>query len=282
MSRLRIGLLGPDGTHTAEAGVNYCQERKSPLYVKWYDSIDGCFVGVENGHVAKAVVPILNSTRNASWVNETLKGLRDMDVKICDEYIASIRHHLAAFPGASLDNIKYVHSKDKAYRQCQKTVKRLCPDAQFRGASSTAAAAEELCISEAQDLAVIVTESAAQLYNLQILEEDIQDDPLNKTRFIVLSKQEHPPTGDDKTTLLFEFKEVEKPALLGTVLEEFSKRKVSLTYIQSIPKDGQLDNFTFYCELFGHLKDENIDGAITALEKNRDMDFFKVLGSYPR
>lgn len=278
---MKFGLLGPKGTHTEEAGQEYCQRNESNYQIKLLKTIEDCFIALENMEVDKTIVPLLNSTRSASWVNETLQGLRDRKVKIYSEYVSIIKHHLAVLPGVNLRDVKKIYSKDKAYQQCVKNISSICKDFHFVNFNSTADAAKKLLISKEKESAVITTKRAAKMYNLDILAENVHDDPLNKTKFIVLGRYYYHKTGNDKTTLLFEFKDVEEPGLLGDVLHHFSENKISLAYIQSIPK-GKLDDFTFYCEIFGHLEDKNVNLAIEKIKNNQNIDYFKVLGSYPR
>jgi len=280
-SKIKLGLLGPDGTFTAEAGIEYSMRRELEPEMVWYKTIEECFAAVEEDEVDRAVVPILNSTRGASWVNETLKRLRDSDVMIYDEQILQIRHNLAALPGVGLEDIRYIHSKDKALQQCRKNLLRLCPYAEFRDESSTAAAAQKIRKLNERQRSALVPKRAAELYNLEILAEDVQDYPNNKTRFIVISRHDNEPTGKDKTTAIFEFHGVDRPSLLYNIMKELAERNISLAYLQSIPKDGELDEFTFYCDIHGHRKDRLMSEAIKTIERDENLSYWKVLGSYP-
>jgi len=282
---ITLGLLGPDGTFTAEVGYNYVERRGLTPRIQWYKSIEDCFRAVEDSEVDRAVVPMLNSTADAGWVNQTLRGLRDNGIMIYDEQILPIRHHLAALPGVTLGEIEYIWSKDKAVQQCSRYLADLGKDREkeleVEYTSSTAAATTRIKEGGLRTHAAIVSQRAVDLYGLEVLARDIQDDPRNKTRFIVISKQDHDSTGDDKTTILFEFKEVEDAGLLDRILHEFSRRGISLRYIQSLPKNGSLDDFTFYCDINGHREGKYLKEAIEAVEKNVDLNYFKVLGSYP-
>ena len=184
---IRLALLGPDGTFTAEAGMDYIKRRGISAEIKWYRKIEDCFDAVEKQEADRAMVPILNSTTTAAWINETLKKLRDNHVMIYDEYILPIRHHLAALPGAATEGIRYVHSKDKAFQQCENSLSRLFKDVDFIYENSTAAAAQTVKGLNARDRAAVAPFRAVELYGLEILEKDIQDDPRNKTRFIAVS-----------------------------------------------------------------------------------------------
>ena len=246
-----------------------------------YERITECFDAVDNGEVGLAVVPLLNSTTDAAWVNETLKKLRDNGARIYGEHITPIRHNVAALPGTTLADILYVHSKDKALQQCSMTLGRLCPQACLVEEKSTAAAAKKLVELQDKSRAVVVTARAAQLYGLELLYADVQDNPENKTKFVVIGKEDHTPTGKDKTTLIFEFHKVRRPRLVYNVIKELAERDINLTYLQSVPKDGKLDEFTFYCDVEGHRLDARVAQALTSIERNPALSYWKVLGSYP-
>jgi prephenate dehydratase len=280
-SPLAIGILGPDGTFSAEAGLEYCEKRELKTAVKWYDTIDKCFDGVDEGKVGIAIVPLLNSTSGAAWVNETLRKLRDNHARIYDEHVLLVRYHLAVSPGAGLGDISVVHSKDKALQQCNKTLTALLPGASLQEMNSTAAAACYVRDRAENYRAAVINRRAAELYSLEILRSDVQDEKENRTRFIVISKNDHEPTGNDKTTVMFEFRDVKRPSLLCEVLNELADRRISLSYIQSLPRDGKLDEFTFYCDLQGHRKEPLVAEALQAIGKNPHLRFWKVLGSYP-
>jgi prephenate dehydratase len=274
-----MGLLGPDGTFTTQIGYEYQKKQNIKPEIILYKTIEDCFDAVDKKEVEIAIVPILNSTSTAAWVNQTLGRLRNNGAMIYGEQVLKIRHNLAVVPGTKKENIRYIHSKDKALQQCTKYLSKY--DIELVNATSTAAAAQDiLSLEDSIYRAAVVPQRAVDLYGLEILEKDIQDDPNNKTKFIVISNKDHKPTGNDKTTAMFEFKDVENASLLYNVLKEFAKRGISLGYIQSIPK-ASLDEFTFYMDIIGHRKDKEVDEALKAIEANKDLSFWRVLGSYP-
>jgi prephenate dehydratase len=281
MNKIRLGLLGPDGTFTAEAGINYSRRSGITPEIRWYNTIEDCFDGVESDDVDRSIVPMLNSTGRAAWVNETLKKLRESGALICDEEIIPITLNLAALPGTTLGDIRYFHSKDKALQQCSIFLSTLTGVELVNEASTANAAANLRNYPDYRQRAAVVPLRAAEMYGLSVLEKGIQDEKGNKTKFIVISKQDHEPTGNDKTTVIFEFKDVNRPCLLYHVIKEFAERGISLGYIQSIPKDSKLDEFTFYMDIIGHRKNRNIGEALTALERNADILYCRILGSYP-
>ncbi len=284
MRNLKVGLLGPDGTFTAEAGFNYCVRKKIKPEVLWAEDILSCFKALEEEKAEIAIVPILNSTVEASWINTTLNKLRNCSSLIYGEYVLEIKHNLLASRGTNLECITQVCSKDKAIEQCKAWLGRYLPHVTVCYENSTAAAARKVSEIGERTLAAIAPIRAAQLYGLEVLAEGIQDLKNNKTRFIVLGKEDHEVTGNDKTSLIFEFDDVKRYGLLNRVFREFSKRQISLGYIQSMPFNGALNQFTFYCDIEGHRKSPNVREALEVLDKDRkrlSISYMKILGSYP-
>ncbi|MEK6757704.1 MAG: prephenate dehydratase domain-containing protein [Nanoarchaeota archaeon] len=282
---MKFGLLGPDGTFSAEAGHNYLKRKKFKSKFKFYTTISGCFTGIEKGEIDLAIVPLLSSSGGAAWVNETLQNLREKKFMIYDEEILKIDMCLASISKINIKKIKFIHSKDKALEQCMKKINEI--GAQTIPENSTATAAEKIKKLNDPTRAVIIPKRTAEIYDLTILEEAIQDKNNNQTKFAVIGKKDNIPTGNDKTTLIFEFANGEKgkvttrAGLLYSFLKELEKEKISMTYIQSIPKDGSLEEFTFYCDIIGHRKDIKIVRALKEIRKNVDLKYLKVLGSYP-
>lgn len=277
-----LGALGPDGTFTSEAAFDYLERKRLEADVEFYETIAKSVEGICRGDVDRSIVPILNSTKSASWVNETLKYLQDFDdIKIYDEQNLRIEHNLASLPDSKPEDITYVHSKDEALEQCRENLSELCPGANSIPEDSTAKAAKVVSELNEKNRAAVVPERAAEKYGLEILSRRIQDRDKNKTRFLVLAEEDHEPTGHDKTTVIFEYENVRKPNLLVNDLEEFSRRGISLAYLQSIPKDGKLDEFTFYCDIYGHRNDEEMKEALDSLKNDETLSYYKLLGSYP-
>jgi prephenate dehydratase len=282
----KLGMLGPLGTFTAQAGEIYCRREGLAKEYALYGKIEDCFDAVETGDVHHAIVPLLNSTSEAAWVNETLVGLRKNGLRIYDEVILPIRHNLLGVAGASLEDLKggncYVHSKNKALQQCGDNLSKLLGEYTGVSENSTAKAAEYIASLGQNNRMAIATEMAAGLYGLDILARGVEDVSGNKTRFVVINKEDHERTGYDKTSILFEFGDVGEPALLSGVLNSLTRRNLNLLYIQSLPKAGSLDEFTFYCDIEGHRSDGGLEEALGEMGSGPKMSYWKILGSYPR
>jgi len=124
----------------------------------------------------------------------------------------------------------------------------------------------------------IASERAAEIYGMKVLTRGVADNPNNYTRFFVLSKNDSPPTGRDKTSIIFSTKHV--PGALYRALEEFALRNINLTKIESRPTKKTPWEYNFYLDFEGHRSEERCQGALKGLGKKSA--FIKVLGSYPK
>ncbi len=232
---------------------------------------------------------MLNSTAGAAWVNETLENLRERNVYICDEEILTVSFCLASVRETSIENIKVILSKDKAVEQCRKFLASLRSVKIIYENSTSAAAKKLMSNSERTEketaTAAIVSKKAAEIYGLKILKENIQDVNPNRTKFIVISRKDSEKNADSKTSIMFEFNSdmsiTEKPGMLYEVIKEFAENEISMAYLQSIPKNGSLNDFTFYCEIVGHRKSPRIAKTFNNIKNKKTISFWKVLGSYP-
>jgi chorismate mutase / prephenate dehydratase len=195
---------------------------------------------------------------------------------VCAETELRISHCLIALPEATLDSIKYVYSHPQALGQSRNYLKKL--DAEIVPAIDTAGSVKMIKESGRTDAAAVASARAAEIYGMKILAKEIEDNPHNFTRFFVLSKEDAPATGNDKTSLVFSLKH--KPGSLYESLGEFAKRKVNLTKLESRPTRHQPWEYNFYMDIAGHREEKVVGEALKALEEHAV--FVKILGSYPR
>lgn len=278
-----MALLGPDGTFTAEAGYNNAKRRGYEIEPVWCNDISRCFDAVLHGPAEMAIVPIVNSTSSAYQINETMLRLREYGgengIKVRDEEVVPISMHLAAMPGAKLGDIKRISSKDKALQQCTQLKFILGHDYTEIPAESTAASAERLAGDRAMDMAVIVPRRAAELYGLQILASDVQDNRSNYTRFHAIAHKDHERTGSDATKILFEYRDVGRAGLLHDTTGVLNG--LNIRYLQLLAIDGSLSQLTFFADLDGHREDPEVSSVLEKLRKKDYMKRFDILGSYP-
>ncbi len=269
----RLAFLGPPGTFSEEAALRYDPEAQLLPFV----SISAVAAAVDSGMADEGVVPIENSLEGS--VTETLDTLiHDSLLSVRNEIVLPIENVLLVRPGATAAGIKAVFSHPQALAQCRGFIERCFPKAALEAALSTAAAVEEMMGRE--DAAAIGNRRAAELYGAEVLAEGIQDRATNLTRFVVLAGEDHPPTGDDKTSLAFAFAVEDRPGLLASALEEFSRRGINLSKIESRPSKERLGVYIFLADLDGHRTEQPLAESLERVRQK--CSFFRVLGSYPR
>jgi len=270
----RLAFLGPPGTFSEEAALKYDPEAEHvPLL-----SISAAVSAVDAGMADAAVVPIENSLEGS--VAETLDLLvhSERQLFIRNEIILPIEHLLLTRGDLKADAVKTVFAHPQALGQCRSFIERCFPKATIEAALSNAAAVEDMMAHEAA--AAIGTRRAAEIYGATVLAKGIQDRSNNVTRFVLLAAEDHPATGDDKTSLACGFVVEDRPGLLVGVLKEFSDRSINLSKIESRPSKERLGTYIFLMDVDGHRNDEPLAEALKSVEAK--CSFFRVLGSYPR
>lgn len=263
-----ISFLGPKGTFTHEA-ASIIGDNLIP-----YCTIPAVLESVVNDESLYGVVPIENSIEGP--VGITLDSLANkFDLKIFKEIIIPINQNLIVNPGTKMEDIEDVYSHAQAIAQCQEFISQ--NKIQPHYAISTANAAKNIIGDKTK--AAIGNSMAAELYNLEILKHDIQDTDNNETRFVVVSKEDHEPTGRDKTSIIFSIYE-DKPGALYDVLGIFQKNNINLTKIESRPSKKGLGRYLFFIDYMGHRKDAIFEDIINEIDEKTY--FLKILGSYPQ
>lgn len=270
----KIGYLGPAGTFTEEAALIYSQNQLCQFAP--YSSISELIYAVDAGEVDESVVPLENALEGT--VNVTVDILvHEVQVSISGELVLPIHHCLVARPGLRMDQITMILSHPQALAQCRKYLHDTMGIFDLRAAASTAAAAREVSESH-ENWAAIATRRAAELFGLEILKADIEDHQDNCTRFVVLSRQNPPPSGRDKTSIAFTVND--QPGSLYQALKIFADHKVNLSKIESRPMRTLLGQYLFLVDMEGHCTDGYVAAALNELSDKSK--FFKILGSYPR
>ena len=270
---VRIAYLGPTGTYTEEAALKY--DDKAVLVP--FQSIPAAIGAVDDGSADKAVVPIENSLEGA--VTYTLDVLiHGSMLSIQNEIVLPIHHCILAKKGTERGGIETIYSHPQSLAQCREYIEKNFPNARLVASLSNSTAVEEMK-GDGASAAAIAGQRNSEIYQVEILERNVEDNPSNMTRFVVLAKNDHERTGVDKTSLCFDFSD-DSPGMLVTALEEFSSRGINLNKIESRPTRRSLGRYIFLVDIDGHRDDSDVRDALEALRRQTSM--LKVLGSYPR
>ncbi|MDP8212511.1 MAG: prephenate dehydratase [Candidatus Zapsychrus exili] len=266
--QLQIAYLGTEGSFTHMAA-----NKKFGSQVSYgsCSSILEVFQKVEHGECDYGVVPIENSVEGA--VTHTFDLLVDSELKICAQTTLKIEHNLLS--KENLKDIKTIYSNPQVFGQCRNWLSTNMPDVGQIWVASTTEAAQK--VAKQRYSAAIASSMAARVYEVPIIKANIQDVAHNRTRFFIISKQDVPTTGDDKTSILFSIKD--KVGALHDMLMPFSNNGINLTKIESRPSKKRAWDYYFFVDFKGHREDENVKKALEQLEVM--CKYLKVVGSYP-
>ena len=266
---LAIAYLGPEGTFTQAAALKQFGHSVQTLAL---DTLDDVFREVAAGAADYGVVPVENSTEGV--ITHTLDLFQQSRLSICGEVELRIHHHLLV----SNEDVKVtrVLAHQQALAQCRGWLEANLPGAAYVAVGSNAEAAR--LVRDEENAAAIASDMAAELYSLKIKERNIEDQPDNTTRFLVIGPQATPPSGRDKTSLLVSVNN--KPGALYAMLQPIAQHGISMTRIESRPSRQAMWEYVFYIDVDGHRDDADVAAALQALEQ--EAFAVKVLGSYPK
>ncbi len=266
---LRAAFLGPEGTFTQAAAIKHFGHA---VVTKALATIDEIFREVEAGSCDFGVVPVENSTEGV--VSHTLDLFMASPLRITGEVCLRIHHHLMS-RAAELGAIRILYSHQQSLAQCRGWLDRYLPGAERVCVGSNAEAAR-LAAREAGAAAVAGIQ-AAEIYDLKVLAERIEDEPCNTTRFLVIGKLDSPPSGRDKTSLLLSCRN--QAGALHALLSPLASHGISMTRIESRPSRRGVWDYVFFVDIMGHREDPAVATALRHLEEESLL--FKILGSYP-
>lgn len=270
---LKVGFLGPEGTFTQTAVYKHFGHSVRALP---FGTIDEVFQEVESGAADFGVVPIENSTEGT--VNNTLDMFLTSPLKISGEIELRIEQHLLGRMD-SLQTIKRVCAHEQALAQCRGWLREYLPDVELIGVSSNAVGARRA--RDEADTAAIGSDTAADVYDLNILVNNIEDSADNATRFLVIGRKLLAASGEDKTTILVSTSDTGAGAgVLHTLLQPFSETGVNITRIESRPSRKQNWDYVFFLDLDGHAEEKPLSAALAKLEEISSL--FRILGAYPK
>lgn len=265
--KIEVAILGPKGTFSESAAKRFFNNIDNNIKILYFDAIDDIFEYVSKNNIY-GIVPLENSIEGT--VNLTVDCLLEYDVKIYGEIVLDINLMLCS-KSNDLKNIKAVYSHPQALAQCRKFLKKF--KLKTFSCESTAKACE--IAKNDPSISAIASKEAANLYNLNILFENIQDYK-SQTRFIVISKEKAENFRSNKTSIIFSTED--KPGALYHVLGEFAKRNINLKKIESRPSKKMLGEYFFFLDVEGNLRDDNLKDAVECVKEHAK--FLKILGSY--
>jgi prephenate dehydratase len=270
---VRVAYLGPPGTFGEEAALRVAAGGE----LLPFPSHAAVAAAVDAGMADAGVMAIENSINGS--VAETLDILiHETDLQIQQEIVLPVEHNLLVKPGSKPGDVRVIYSHPQALGQCRKFLERCFPTAQAEAALSTAEAVA-LALKRDGDAAAIATVRAAELYGAEILARGIQDTPNNVTRFLVVGRERQARTGRDRTSIAFTFAE-DRPGSLAGVLNEFARRGVNCSKIESRPTRAAFGEYVFLIDFEGHVDDPEARALLDAVREQTSE--LKVFGSYPR
>jgi prephenate dehydratase len=267
---MKVAFQGEPGAYSEQAVFNYF----GTVDTKPCESFDVVFDSVVSGACDHGLIPIENSL--AGSIHQNYDLLLRHDLHIVGEYLLRVQHCLIALPGVKKEDIKKAISHPQALGQCAAYLRNLGikPEQVY----DTAGSVKMLKESGACDTAAIASRRAAELYEMNILEEGIEDNPENFTRFLAIAKENVKPQGEAKTSIVFTLKN--QPGALFKALSVFALRDIDLTKIESRPLQGKPWEYLFYIDFIGATPEETIRKALDHLSEYALM--VRVLGSYAR
>jgi len=267
---MTIAYLGPEGTFTQAAALKHFGNSVSTVPL---GAIDDVFREVESGAAHYGVVPVENSTEGV--INHTLDQFMTSSLKICGEVELRVHHNLL---GTMQDptQITRVYSHQQSLAQCREWLDQHLSGIERVAVSSNAKAAR--IAKDEPGAAAIASDIAATIYELNILYQNIEDWPDNTTRFLIIGREQTPPSKADKTSLLVST--MNKPGALHRLLNPLAANGVSMSRIESRPSRMTMWDYVFFIDIDGHKDDEPVATALEELGKEAAM--VKVLGSYPK
>jgi chorismate mutase / prephenate dehydratase len=267
---LQVTYLGPAGTYSEEAARKHLGNTS---HYRSADSIDEAVQLAESGEADVVVVPVENSTEGS--VNRTLDLLMQTSLTICGEVALPIHHQLLS-KEKTVEDINEVVAHPQALAQCRRWLDEHLPYVKRTAASSNAEAVR--VAARKQGMAAIASKRAGYIYDMPALARNIEDDPSNTTRFLVLGQYQTEATGNDKTSFLCATPN--RPGTLHKLLAVLADAGINLVRLETRPSSSALWDYVFYVDIDGHADDKAVGHALDLLAEQTI--FIKRLGSYPK
>ncbi|SPE63316.1 P-protein (Includes: Chorismate mutase; Prephenate dehydratase) [Verrucomicrobia bacterium] len=265
---MAVAYLGPEATFTHQAAI---QRFGSSLRYAPQKTITDVFTEVGKRRADYGVVPVENSTEGV--VTHTLDMFVDSELKIVAQIVLPVQHCLLSRGRRS--EIKKLYAHPQSFGQCRDWVRTNLPKVEVVETSSNARSAD--LAAKEKGAAAIAGVLAAEKYRVPVLEYDIQDNAANATRFLVLGRQCSPPTGNDRTSIMFSI--ADRVGALYRAVAAFPRNRINMTKIESRPSKRKAWEYFFFVDCDGHVEDRRVAKALAMLGEH--CSYVKVLGSYP-
>jgi len=275
MDKLRIAFQGEPGAYSELAAFEHFG---TDIITFPCESFEKAFDVVSSRECTYGLLPFENSLAGSIHRNYDL--ILRHQLHIISEFHLQVNHCLLSVPDASVDEIKEVYSHPQALAQCEQNLLKL--GAKRISAADTAGSARLVKEWNQKEIAAIASTRAAEVYGLDILIGNLEDNSSNFTRFLALSPDslevKDPESGDFKTSVVFSLQN--QPGALFKAMSVFALRDIDLTKIESRPIQGRTWEYMFYVDFTGHRKAVNCKRALDHLDELAV--YLRVLGSYPR
>ncbi len=269
LTALRAGFQGEKGSFSEEAALKFFGQ-VDPVPFQYFSMVFGA---VAKGDIDHGVVPVENS--QAGSINDTYDLLLQHDLNIIGEIHLRIKHCLLALPGETIENIHTIYSHPQALAQCEKFLSSL--EAGIIPTYDTAGSAKMIKEKNLKNAGAIASKQVSEIYGMELLAEGIETNPMNFTRFFVISREKASYAESSKTSLIFRTRNI--PGALYKSLGAFANRGINLSKLESRPAKDTPWEYIFYVDFEGHAESKVCKEAI---EELKDLcSFVKLLGSYP-
>ena len=264
----KISFQGEHGAYSEASAQNFFKNEIETIPCRsFYDVMND----VESSNSDYAILPVENSIEGS--VGQSFDAILSSNLYAVGEIYLEIHHCLIS--NGKIDEIDTVYSHPQALGQCsdfiQKNSLKTVPT------YDTAGSVKIIKDLNERNIAAIASKNAAEIYSMPIIQEEIENDPNNVTRFLIFSKQQTEQATNDKTSIIFSINH--EPGTLYEIIKEFSSNDINLTKIESRPKKGATWEYNFYLDFVGHISDPKISSVLDNLKKNTK--FLKIIGSYP-
>jgi prephenate dehydratase len=266
----RAGFLGEIGTFSQKACSQYFGDQVTAVPMSSFRAI---FDAIKQGETQFGIVPLENSL--AGSIHENYDLLMEYDFKIIGEITLRIMHHLVGHPGTQVADIRRVFSHPQVFEQCRQFLDRH-PDWELISAKDTATAVRQIKEAGEKSDGAIASREAAEAHGMKVIEEGIETNPRNYTRFVVIGMESLENGPRKKSSLVYSAGN--RPGSLYETLKIFAEKGINLVKLESRPIHGKPWEYMFYVDLEADATDASFQPILKSLEEYTD--YLRILGTY--